>query len=110
MRSLVQEVQPVSDETVKVAFAKQSGTGQDPAQTARGEGIERHTTTLQAAKKGVDCFHEAECLSAASGGQIVSDASHATMSACQKTGRTALHRFATLMLMLGNAPALFPIS
>jgi len=52
VRSLAQEVQHVTGETVKVAFVDQGYTGQEPADAAREEGIELHVVKLPEAKKG----------------------------------------------------------
>ncbi|CBA15743.1 putative is4 transposase (fragment) protein [Xanthomonas albilineans GPE PC73] len=52
MRSLAQEVQYVTGETVKLAFVDQGYTGKDPAEAAREEGIELHFVKLPEAKKG----------------------------------------------------------
>lgn len=49
---LAQQVQAVTGETVSVAFADQGYTGQDPAQAARAQGIDRHVVKLPEAKKG----------------------------------------------------------
>lgn len=43
MRSLAQEVQHVTGETVKLAFVDQGYTGEGPAQAAQEEGIELHS-------------------------------------------------------------------
>ncbi|MCE4356670.1 IS5 family transposase, partial [Xanthomonas hortorum pv. pelargonii] len=52
VRSLAQEVQHVTGETVKIAFVDQGYTGEEPAQAAKEEGIELHVIKLQEAKKG----------------------------------------------------------
>ncbi|MCC8554486.1 IS5 family transposase [Xanthomonas hortorum] len=52
VRSLAQEVQHVTGETVKIAFVDQGHTGEEPAQAAKEEGIELHVIKLQEAKKG----------------------------------------------------------
>ncbi len=52
VRSLAQEVQHVTGETVKVAFVDQGYTGQAPAEAAQAEGIELHVVKLPEAKKG----------------------------------------------------------
>lgn len=52
VRSLTQELQHVTGENVKLAFVDQDYTGQEPAEAARGEGIELHVVKLPEAKKG----------------------------------------------------------
>ena len=52
MRSLAQEVQHVTGETVKLAFVDQGYTGQEAAEAAREEGTELHVVKLPEAKKG----------------------------------------------------------
>ena len=52
VRSLAQEVQHVTGETVKLAFVDQGYTGEDPAEAAQEEGIELHVVKLPEAKKG----------------------------------------------------------
>jgi transposase len=49
---LARQVQQVTGETVKVAFADQGYTGEEPAQAALDEGIEFPVITLPEAKKG----------------------------------------------------------
>ncbi|MHA6916178.1 IS5 family transposase [Ralstonia pseudosolanacearum] len=49
---LAQQVQAVTGGTVKVAFADQGYTGQDPAQAAQAQGIDLHVVKLPEAKKG----------------------------------------------------------
>ncbi len=49
---LARQVQEVSGQTVKVAFADQDHTGEDATQAARDEGIERQAIKLPEAKKG----------------------------------------------------------
>lgn len=49
---LAQLVQRVTGDTVKVAFADQGYTGQDPAQAAQAQGIDLHVVKLSEAKKG----------------------------------------------------------
>ncbi|MCC4589479.1 IS5 family transposase [Xanthomonas sp. NCPPB 1067] len=52
VRSLAQEVQHVTGETVKLAFVDQRCTGQGPAEAAQEEGIELHVVKLPEAKRG----------------------------------------------------------
>jgi len=52
VRSLAQEVQHVTGETVKVAFVDQDYTGQEPADATREESIELHVVKLPDANKG----------------------------------------------------------
>lgn len=52
VRSLAQEVQHVTGQTVKVAFVDQGYTGQDAADAALEEGIQLHVVKLPQAKKG----------------------------------------------------------
>lgn len=52
MRSLAQEVQLVTGETVKVAFVDRGYTGKNPAEATQEEGIELHVVELPEAKKG----------------------------------------------------------
>ncbi|PPU54681.1 transposase, partial [Xanthomonas codiaei] len=52
VRSLAQEVQHVTGETVKLAFVDQGYTGEGPAEAAQEEGIELHVVKLPEAKKG----------------------------------------------------------
>jgi len=52
VRSLAQEVQHVTGETVKVAFVDQGYTGQEAADAAREEGIQLHVVKLPEARKG----------------------------------------------------------
>ncbi|MGV1108072.1 IS5 family transposase [Xanthomonas translucens] len=52
VRSLAQEVQHVTGDTVTVAFVDQGYTGQEPAQAAQEEGIDLHVVKLPEAKKG----------------------------------------------------------
>ena len=52
VRSLAQEVQRVTGQTVTLAFVDQGYTGEEPAQAAREEGIELHVVKLAEAKKG----------------------------------------------------------
>src|SRR6201997_4562478 len=49
---LARQVQEVTGQTVKVAFADQGYTGEDAAQAARDEGIELQVIKLPEAKKG----------------------------------------------------------
>jgi transposase len=49
---LARQVQQVTGETVKVAFADQGYTGEEPAQAARDQGIELQVVKLDEAKKG----------------------------------------------------------
>jgi len=49
---LARRVQTVTGQTVKVAFADQGYTGEDPAQAAREEGIDLQIIKLPQAKKG----------------------------------------------------------
>ena len=49
---LAQQVQTVTGETVKVAFADQGYTGEDPAQAAQAQGIDLHVVKLPEAKRG----------------------------------------------------------
>ncbi|CBW77425.1 Transposase (plasmid) [Mycetohabitans rhizoxinica HKI 454] len=49
---LAQEVQLVSGQSVKLAFADQGYTGKEPAQAAQDEGIEVQVIKLPEAKKG----------------------------------------------------------
>ena len=49
---LARQVQQVTGETVKVAFADQGYTGEDAAQAASDEGIDLQVIKLQEAKKG----------------------------------------------------------
>ncbi|MGF6960870.1 transposase [Paraburkholderia youngii] len=49
---LARQVQQVTGQTVKVAFADQGYTGEDAAQAARDEGIELQVIKLPEAKKG----------------------------------------------------------
>ena len=52
VQELAQQVQQVSDQTVKVAFADQGYTGAEPAKAARDEGMELQIIKLPDAKKG----------------------------------------------------------
>lgn len=52
VRALGQDVQCVTGQTVKVAFADQGYTGVEPAQAAHDEGIELQVIKLPEAKKG----------------------------------------------------------
>ena len=52
VRSLAQEVQHVTGETVKLAFVDQGYTGEEPAEAAREEGIDLQVVKLPEAKKG----------------------------------------------------------
>ena len=49
---LARQVQQATGHTVKLAFADQGYTGQEPAQTAQNEGIELQVVKLSEAKKG----------------------------------------------------------
>jgi transposase len=49
---LARQVQEVTGQTVKVAFADQGYTGEEAAQAARDEGIELQVIKLAEAKKG----------------------------------------------------------
>src|SRR5246500_4608984 len=49
---LARQVQQVTGQTVKVAFADQGYTGEEAAQAARDEGIELQVIKLAEAKKG----------------------------------------------------------
>ncbi len=49
---LARQVQQATGDTVKVAFADQGYTGEEPAKAARDEGIELQVIKLQEAKKG----------------------------------------------------------
>ncbi|MFD2405787.1 IS5 family transposase [Azorhizophilus paspali] len=52
VRSLAQQVQQATGQTVKLAFVDQGYTGHDPAQAAQEEGIQLHVVKLSEAKKG----------------------------------------------------------
>ena len=52
VRSLAQEVQYVTGESVTLAFVDQGYTGQEPAQAAQQEGMQLHVIKLKEAKKG----------------------------------------------------------
>jgi transposase len=52
VRELAEQVQYVSGQTVKLAFADQGYTGEEPAKAARDEGIELQVIKLAEAKKG----------------------------------------------------------
>jgi transposase len=52
VRELARQVQRATGQTVKVAFADQGYTGEQPAQAALDEGIELHVIKLAEAKKG----------------------------------------------------------
>lgn len=52
MGELAQQIQTVTGETVKVAFADQGYTGEGPAQAAQAQGIDLHVVKLPEAKKG----------------------------------------------------------
>jgi len=52
VRSLVQEVQHVTGETVKLAFVDQGYTGEGPTEAAQEAGIELHVVKLPEAKNG----------------------------------------------------------
>lgn len=52
VRSLAQEVQQLTGETVTLAFVDQEYTGEAPAEAAKEEGIERQVIKLAEAKKG----------------------------------------------------------
>lgn len=52
MRSLAQEIQHVTGETVKPSFVDQGYTGDGPAEATQEEGIELHVVKLPEAKKG----------------------------------------------------------
>jgi transposase len=53
VQELAQQVQRVSDQTVRLAFADQGYTGEEPAKAARDEGIELlQVIKLPEAKKG----------------------------------------------------------
>jgi len=52
VQELAQRVQRASGQTVKVAFADQGYTGDEPAEAARNEGIELQVIRLPEAKKG----------------------------------------------------------
>ena len=52
MAELARQGQQVTGETVKVAFADQGYTGEEPAQAARDQGIELQVVKLDEAKKG----------------------------------------------------------
>ncbi|WP_232314106.1 IS5 family transposase [Ralstonia sp. A12] len=52
VQAFAREVQLVTGQTVKLAFADQGYTGEEPAQAARDEGIELHVIKLPEAMKG----------------------------------------------------------
>lgn len=50
--ALARQIQQATGQAVKVAFADQGYTGEEPAEAARDEGIELHVIKLPEAKKG----------------------------------------------------------
>ncbi len=84
VRSLAQEVQHVTGDTVTVAFVDQGYTGQEPAQAAQEEGIDLHVVKLPEAKTVSCCFLGAGSSNAALAGSTASVGLHATTSACRK--------------------------
>jgi transposase len=56
---LASQVQQAAGQTVKVAFADQGYTGEEPAQAALDEGIELQVIKLAETKKGLCCCHAA---------------------------------------------------
>jgi hypothetical protein len=53
VQDLAQQVPQVSSQTVKLAFADQGYTGEEPAKAARDEGIELQVIKLPEAKKWI---------------------------------------------------------
>lgn len=72
IRSLAQEVQHLTVETVKIAFVDQGYTGQEPAQ-ARRKALSCTSSSCKKQRKALSCCRAAGSLSAASDGSIVSD-------------------------------------
>lgn len=52
MGALARQIQHATGQAVKVAFADQGYTGEEPAEAARDEGVELHVIKLPEAKKG----------------------------------------------------------
>ncbi len=61
-------MQAVTGQTVKIAFADQGYTGEEPAQAALDEGIELEVIKLPEEKKALFYYHVAGWSNAASAG------------------------------------------
>jgi len=109
VRSLDQEVQHVTGETVKIAFVDQGYTGEEPAQAAKEEGIELHVIKLQETKKGFVLLQR----------RWVVERSFGWVNRFRRLARdyerlpetlAGLHFVVFTILMLGNAATLFQSS
>jgi hypothetical protein len=80
VQKLAQQIQHVSGQTVKLAFAGQSYAGEEPVKTARDEGIDMQVIKLPEAKKGSFFCRDDGRFNAASTGSTGFDGSHATMN------------------------------
>ncbi|MDV2453241.1 IS5 family transposase [Xanthomonas hortorum] len=109
VRSLAQEVQHVTGETVKIAFVDQGYTGQEPAQAAKEEGVELHVIKLQEAKKGFVLLPR-RWVVGRSFGWVNRFRRLALDYERLPEALDGLHFFVFTILMLGNAATLFQIS
>ena len=109
VRSLVQEVQHVTGETVKLAFVDQGYTGEGPAEAAQEAGIELHLVKLPEAKNGFVLLPR----------RWVVERSFGWVNRFRRLARdyerlpetlAGLHFVVFTILMLGNAASLLQIS
>ena len=84
VRSLAQEVQHVTGETVKLAFVDQGYTGQEPAQAAKEEGIDRRWSSCRKRRRASCSCPSAGWSNVASAGSTASGGWLGTTSGCPK--------------------------
>ncbi len=82
---LARQVQQATAQTVKLAFADQGYTGEEPAQAALDEGIDFRSSSCRRRKKASCCCHAAGWLSGASAGSTASADRQETTSNCPET-------------------------
>jgi transposase len=83
VEELARHVQQATGQTVRIAFADQGYTGEEPA-AARDEGFELQVVRLPEAKKALYCCHVVGWWSAASAGSTASADWPVTTSNCLK--------------------------
>jgi transposase len=84
VQELARQVQHVSRQTVKLAFADQGYTGGEPAKAARDEGIELQVIKLPEAKKGFVLLPRRWVVERSFAGSIAFDGSRASTTASLK--------------------------
>lgn len=84
MGELARQVQHVTGQTVKLAFADQGYTGDTAAQAARDEGMELQVIKLLKAKKASYCCRVAGWSNAVSAGSTASGDWRAITSVCPR--------------------------